>query len=156
MRPEERRGFDRFFVREARARPEVSGSPPDDRLFAGLPEVTGRELEIEVSQALSNVVNIYSATRCEAVDIDRLISILRTMSSTLRADQRSSWHVDYYVGQLYATYDRQQAATWLESRFLDGEESAGWVLAELLEQDDSIQVAPDTAAAIDRLGSSAP
>jgi hypothetical protein len=78
------------------------------------------------------------------------------MSSTLRSDQRSSWHVDYYIGQLYSTYDKQQAAAWLESRFLDGEESAGWVLNELLEQDDSIEVAPDTAAALDRLDSRAP
>jgi hypothetical protein len=132
------------------------GAPPDERLYTGLPDVTGRELEIEVSQALSNVVNIYSTTRCEAIDTDRLISILRTMSSTLRSDQRSSWHVDYYIGQLYSTYDKQQAAAWLESRFLDGEESAGWVLNELLEQDDSIKVAPDTAAALDRLDSRAP
>ncbi|NCF59070.1 MAG: hypothetical protein GWP64_04370 [Gammaproteobacteria bacterium] len=129
------------------------GASPDKHLYAELPKVTGRELDIEVSQALSNVTTLYVSTGCGAIDVDRLIPILASISENLRADQRSSWHIDYYVGQLYSTYDNQQAAEWLEARFLGGEESAGWVLVELLERDPSIRVAPDTVAALDILRS---
>lgn len=127
------------------------GAQPDERLYAGLPEVSGRELDIEVSQALSNVVNAYTASNCAAIDVQRLIPVLRSISEFLRAKQRSSWHIDYYVGQLYATFDNGLAAQWLEARFLDGEESAGWILRELLERDDSLAVARETLAAIDAL-----
>jgi hypothetical protein len=130
------------------------GSAQDEHLYAGLPEVTGRELDIEVSQALLNVVNAYTATGCEAINVERLIPILNAMSATLRSDQRSSWHIDYYIGQLYLTYDAQRAAQWLEQRFLDGEESAGWVLAELLDQTPGLGVAADTAIALEALRSS--
>ena len=129
----------------------ATGSPPDQGLYEQLPQVTGRELDIEVSQALSNVVNIRASTGCEAIDVDRLIPVLQSISEGLRADQQSSWHIDYYIGQLYLSFDKQQAARWLERRFTDGEESAGWVLAELLERDRSIRVAPDTVTALDSL-----
>jgi hypothetical protein len=127
------------------------GAQPDDRLYVGLPDVSGRELDIEVSQALSNVVSVYAANRCAAIDVHRLIPALQSISQSLREEQRSSWHVDYYVGQLYATYDNGLAARWLEARFLDGEESAGWILKELLASDASVAVAPETRAAIDAL-----
>jgi hypothetical protein len=127
------------------------GAPPDEGLYAGLPDVTGRELDIEVSQALSNVVSVYTTSNCRAIDVQRLIASLQSISESLRAGQRSSWHIDYYVGQLYSTYDDGRAAQWLEARFLDGEESAGWVLKELLERDDSIAIAPGTRSAIDAL-----
>ena len=131
----------------------ATGSTQDEQLYAGLPGVTGRELAIEVTQALSNVVNIYTSTGCDAINVERLIPILKAMSSTLRSDQRSSWHIDYYIGQLYSTFDKHRAAQWLEERFKDGEESAGWVLIELLEQDQSIRVASDTVTALDVLRS---
>ena len=117
--------------------------------------MTGRELDIEVSQALSNVVKIHASTGCEAIDAERLIPVLASISEELRADRRSSWHIDYYIGQLYLTIDRQQTAWWLEERFKDGEESAGWVLSELLEQDGAIRIAPDTVTALDALRSGA-
>ncbi len=131
----------------------ATGASPDARLYSALPDVTGRELDIEVSQALSNVVTIHASTGCEAIDASRLIPALASISGDLRADQRSSWHIDYYIGQLYSTFDRPRAAQWLEERFLDGEESAGWVLMELLEQDESISVAADTVIALDMLRS---
>jgi hypothetical protein len=131
----------------------ATGSSPDARLYSVLPDVTGRELDIEVSQALSNVVTIHGSTGCEAIDVDRLIPALASISADLRADQRSSWHIDYYIGQLYSTFDEQRAAQWLEERFLDGEESAGWVLMEFLEQNETISVAPDTVTALDVLQS---
>ena len=127
------------------------GAQPDERLYAGLPDVTGRELDIEVSQALSNVVNVYVANNCQAIDVHRLIPALQSISASLRDERRSSWHVDYYISQLYATYDNGLAAGWLEARFLDGEESAGWILKELLERDDSIAIAPGTRSAVDAL-----
>lgn len=129
------------------------GAQPDERLYSGLPDVSGRELDIEISQALSNVVGAYTASNCPAIDVHRLIPALESISASLRAEQRSSWHVDYYVGQLYATFDNGLAARWLEARFLDGEESAGWILKELLESDDSVAVQPGTRAAIDALDS---
>ena len=133
----------------------TTDSMPDERLYSQLPHVTGRELEIEVSQALSNVVKIHASTGCEAIDAERLIPVLASISEELRADRRSSWHIDYYIGQLYLTIDRQQTAWWLEERFKDGEESAGWVLSELLEQDGAIRIAPDTVTALDALRSGA-
>jgi hypothetical protein len=133
----------------------ATGSMPDERLYSQLPHVTSRELDIEVSQALSNVVTIHASTRCEAIDVERLIPILASISEGLRANRRSSWHIDYYIGQLYLTVDKQQAARWLEERFKDGEESAGWILSDLLEQDGSIRIAPDTVTALDALGSDA-
>lgn len=131
----------------------ATGSSPDAHLYSALPAVTGRELDIEVSQALSNVVTIHASTGCEAIDVGRLIPALTSISGDLRADQRSSWHIDYYIGQLYSTFDEQRAAQWLEERFLDGEESAGWVLLEFLEQHETISVAPDTVTALDVLQS---
>lgn len=128
------------------------GAAEDERLYAALPEVTGRELAIEISQALSNVVNVYAATGCEAVNVNALILAVESISRELRAQQRPSWHVDYYVGELYAMFDRQRAAQWLEQRFLDGEESAGWVLIELLDRHDNIDVAPATVVALEALG----
>ena len=128
------------------------GAQPDEGLYAGLTDVTGRELDIEVSQALSNVVSVYTTSDCVAVDVHRLIAALQSISENLRAEQRSSWHIDYYVGQLYSTYDNGLAARWLEARFLDGEESAGWILKDLLERDAGIAVAPGTLAAIGALG----
>jgi hypothetical protein len=133
----------------------ATGSTPDERLYSQLPHVTGRELDIEVSQALSNVAAVRASTGCEAVDVERLIPILASISEDLRADQRSSWHIDYYIGQLYLTFDKQQGARWLEERFRDGEESAGWVLSELLEQDEAIRIAPETITALDALRSGA-
>jgi hypothetical protein len=130
------------------------GSTQDEHLYSGLPDVTGRELDIEVSQALLNVVNAYAATGCEAINVERLIPILNAMSSTLRSEQRSSWHIDYYIGQLYLTFDTQRAAQWLEERFLDGEESAGWILSELLDQTPGLRVAADTVTALEALTSS--
>lgn len=127
------------------------GAPPDERLYVGLPDVSGRELDIEVSQALSNVVNVHAASNCKAIDVHRLIPALQSISESLREEGRSSWHVDYYVGQLYATYDNGLAARWLEARFLDGEESAGWILKELLASDDGVAVAPETRSAVDAL-----
>jgi hypothetical protein len=127
------------------------GAPPDAQLYAGLPQVTGRELDIEVSQALSNVVNVYTASGCRAIDVDRLTVALKSVSASLRDAQRSSWHIDYYVGELYAAIDEQQAAQWLEQRFLDGEEAAGWALIELLDRDDGVRVAADTVVALDAL-----
>jgi hypothetical protein len=134
----------------------ATGAPLDERLYGRLSRVTGRELDIEVSQALSNVVNVYTASRCDAINVDRLIPPLESISGTLRADGRSSWHIDYYVGELYATYDNQRAARWLEQRFLDGEESAGWVLMDLLERDERIRVAADTSKALDALAARGP
>ncbi len=134
----------------------ATGAPLDERLYAQLAEVTGRELAIEASQALSNVVNVYTASGCDAISVDRLIPALQSISASLRADERSSWHIDYYVGELYATFDQQQAADWLEERFLDGEESAGWVLIELLEREESIRVGPNTSRALDALGAPGP
>ena len=131
----------------------ASGSAPDERLYEELADVTGRELEIEVSQALSNVVNIHASTGCGAIDVGRLIPVLTSISGELRAGRRSSWHIDYYIARLYSTYDRPRAANWLEERFLDGEESAGWVLIELLERDETISVATDTVAALAALRS---
>lgn len=131
----------------------ATGSSPDAHLYSALPAVTGRELDIEVSQALSNVVTIHASTGCEAIDVGRLIPALTSISGDLRAGQRSSWHIDYYIGQLYSTFDEQRAAQWLEERFLDGEESAGWVLLEFLEQHETISVAPDTVTALDVLQS---
>ena len=132
------------------------GATPDERLYDRLPEVTGRELAIEASQAISNVVNVYTTTGCDAISLDRLIPALESVSVTLRADGRSSWHVDYYVGELYATFDKQRAALWLERRFMDGEESAGWALIPLLEEDEDIRVAPDTVEALDVLRAGEP
>ena len=129
----------------------ATGAPPDERLYAQLREITGRELAIEVSQALSNVVNVYSSSRCEAIEVDRLIPALESISEALRSDGRRSWHIDYYVGELYATFDEQRASDWLEQLFLDGEESAGWALIELLNQDERIRVAPGTVKALDAL-----
>jgi hypothetical protein len=133
----------------------ATGSTPDESLYSQLPQVTGRELDIEVSQALSNVVTIHASTGCEAIDVERLIPILASISEGVRADRRSSWHIDYYIGQLYLTFDKQQAARWLEERFRDGEESAGWVLSELLEQEEAIRIAPETITALDALRSGA-
>jgi hypothetical protein len=126
----------------------ATDSSTDESIYAELQEVTGRELAIEVSQALSNVVNIRASTGCSAIDVNRLIPILVSISTDLRADQRSSWHIDYYIGQLYSAFDKHRAAQWLEERFLDGEESAGWMLIELLRQDQAISVAPDTVTAL--------
>lgn len=134
----------------------ATGAPLDERLYGRLSRVTGQELDIEVSQALSNVVNVYTASRCDAINIDRLIPPLESISGILRANGRSSWHIDYYVGELYATYDNQRAARWLEQRFLDGEESAGWVLMDLLERDEHIRVAADTSKALDALAARGP
>jgi hypothetical protein len=127
------------------------GAPQDERLYAALPRVTGRELAIEISQALSNVVNIYVASGCKAINLDALISAVESISAELRSQQRPSWHIDYYVGELYATFDRQRAAHWLEQRFLGGEDSAGWALIELLERDEGVSVAPDTIVALEAL-----
>jgi hypothetical protein len=129
----------------------ATGSAADERLYAALPQVTGRELDIEVSQALSNVVAVYSSTGCSAIDPGRLIPILASISGDLHADERSSWHIDYYIGQLYAISDRHRATQWFEELFLAGEQSAGWVLIELLEQDQTLSVAAETAAALDVL-----
>ena len=129
----------------------ATDAPVDERLYARLANVTGRELDIEVSQAMSNVVNVYTATKCDAIRLDRLIPVLKSISAALRANERSSWHIDYYVGELYATFDNQQAAGWLEQLFLDGEEPAGWVLIELLDRDQNVRVGPDTTKALDAL-----
>jgi len=134
----------------------ATGAAPDELLYSRLADVTGRELAIEVSQAMSNVVNIYKSTGCDAIKVDRLVPLLESVSSALRARERSSWHIDYYVGELYATFDRQRAARWLEQLFLDGEESAGWALIEMLKRDESIRVDPGTADALEVLGARAP
>jgi len=134
----------------------ATGAPLDEQLHAQLANVTGRELTIEVSQAISNVVNVCSATRCEAISVERLIPTLQSISAALRAEARSSWHIDYYIGELYATFDSQQAAGWLEKLFLDGEESAGWVLIELLDRDESLQVGSGTSRALDALRARGP
>ena len=134
----------------------ATGATLDQRLYDRLAEVSGRELAIEASQAISNVVNVYTTTGCDAISVDRLIPALESVSATLRADGRSSWHVDYYVGELYATFDKQRAALWLERRFMDGEESAGWALIPLLEEDEDIRVAPDTVEALDVLRAGEP
>jgi hypothetical protein len=129
----------------------ATGAPLDEELHAQLANVTGRELTIEVSQAISNVVIVYGATQCEAISVERLIPTLQSISAALRAEGRSSWHIDYYIGELYATFDSQQAAGWLEKLFLDGEESAGRVLIELLDRDESLQVGSSTSNALDAL-----
>lgn len=134
----------------------ATGAPLDEQLHAQLASVTGRELAIEVSQAISNAVNVYSATRCAAISVERLIASLRSISAALRADGRSSWHIDYYIGELYGTFDNRQAAGWLEKLFLDGEESAGWALIEMLKRDERIRVDPGTADALEVLGARAP
>ena len=132
----------------------AAGMPADAAVYERLPEVTGREIVIEVSQALSNVVGLYAQSRCEAVDVDRLIPILKAMSRSLRDESRSSWHIDYYVAGLYATTDEQLAADWLAERFRDGEEFAGRVLLDLMRRNDAIVIDAATQAALDGLGNS--
>ena len=132
------------------------GAPLDERLYAQLAGVTGRELAIEVSQAMSNIVDVYTATGCVAISVEQLIPPLESISKTLRADGRSSWHIDYYIGELYATFDKQRAARWLEQLFLDGEVSAGWVLIELLEREQNIRIGPNTSKSLDALGARGP
>ena len=132
----------------------AAGLPADSGIYERLPEITGRELDIEVSQALSNIVGIVTQQQCEAVDLDRLISGLKSISRSLRDDSRSSWHIDYYSAGLYATADQQRAADWLAERFLDGEEFAGRVLLDLLAGNDGIVVDAVTQTALQTLGDS--
>ena len=129
----------------------AAGIPPQTDLYTRLPETTGQELAIEISQALSNVVAIHANSRCEAIDIDRLVPILVTISETLRDASRPSWHIDYYIGSLHAVTDPQQAADWYGERFLDGETSAGFVLREMIGENDSLDVSEQLRSAIDRL-----
>ena len=129
----------------------AGGLPPQPELYARLPKVTGAELEIEISQALSNIAAIHASSQCAAVDVDRLVPILKSISTSLRAESRSSWHIDYYIGRFYGNTDPQQAADWYGECFRNGEESAGYVLREMLSNDESLVISDDLQAAIDEL-----
>ena len=129
----------------------IAGIAPDDGLYAALPQATGRELGIEVSQALQNLLGAYERSRCPAVAPERLIPILQTVSGDRRRANLPSWHIDYYVASFYLLDDAGRAASWLEARFLEGEKSAGWMLLNLMETVDGVTVAPDTRRALEAL-----
>lgn len=125
--------------------------PPDAALYRELPAVTGRELAIEVSQALSNVVELHAKSGCAAVATGELIPILSGISGKLKADGRASWHVDYYVGRLYLAQDKAMGVSWLEDRFREGEESAGWYLLDLIERGEDVTIPAGTMTALNEL-----
>lgn len=126
----------------------AAGFGPDDALYGGLREPTGRELPIELSQALQNILGAYSQTRCEAIDPSRLLPILAGIAAERRSAGRSAWHIDYYIAAFYLLDDGQRGADWLEARFLEGEEAAGWMLLDLLQREQGIDVAPSTHEAL--------
>lgn len=129
----------------------VAGFPKHDLLYADLRKSTGSELPIELSQALQNVLAAYTPTRCEAIDPSRLLPILDEIASARRSAGRSAWHIDYYVAAFYLLDDKQRAADWLEARFAEGEDAAGWMLRDLLENGDEIDVAAATRRSLERL-----
>jgi hypothetical protein len=129
----------------------VAGFGRDELLYEGLREHTGRELPIELSQALQNVLTAYTRTRCEAIDPSRLLPILSSAAAERRSAGRSAWHIDYYIAAFHLLDDKQRGADWLQERFIEGEEAAGWMLLDLLQQDQGLEVTSSTRVALQAL-----
>lgn len=129
----------------------LAGFPPDDRLYAELTATTGRELAIEVSQALQNVLGAFEQTRCPAIMPERISAALATISGDIRSAGRSAWHVDYYIASFYLLDDPRRAVSFLETRLMAGEQSAGWMLRELLRENPDLEIRPETRQALAEL-----
>ena len=126
----------------------VTGMPAQTMLYERLAESTGREVPIELSQALNNVLNAYEKTRCEAVTPERLLPAMASAVEVLRAVSGETWHIEYYIAGFYLLESPERAVNYLEELFRAGQDAAGWMLGEILKEQPGIEIGSDTRAAL--------
>lgn len=93
----------------------------------------GFGLEIELSQALSNLTRIYQNTYCSHLDIPRLSASLDALAKRYAQQGRDPWTLRYHGHTLlYASGQHETAFQRLDEDFDQGETKAGLYLLELL------------------------
>ena len=77
--------------------------------------------EIEASQALNNLTNLYVETECPKLDIDQFIYSLDSISKRVKKQSVDSWFIDYYVVEfLLASSRAREAKDRLEQMSVNG------------------------------------
>ncbi len=108
-----------------------------------LTSITLKESTIEVSQALGNIVNLINKKQCPTLDKIAFINSLMRISKNLQNHHRSSWHIDYYIANIYLqNNDPKSAVDFLANTFFAGEQKAGHFLIYLAEQSHTIKINP--------------
>ena len=90
-------------------------------------------LEIELSQTLSNLIQVYQNTKCDSLDIPQLSASLDALAKRYAQQGHDPWTLRYYSHTLlYASGQHEKTFQRLYEDFTQGEINAGLYLLELL------------------------
>lgn len=86
---------------------------------------------IEISQALSNLFDVYQNTRCKTLNVSQLVEALGKLADQHRDRLGDAWHIDYYIVLFLDAVDESAAASQrLTSLFDKGHIPSGFFLLE--------------------------
>lgn len=105
--------------------------------------LTGKESLLELSQALSYVVEAVTATNCIMKDVARLNLALEAVKRDVALSGRDDWIVEYYIVTLLLSEQPQLAAERLLRAYDLGETRAGAYLRNLIDNRTDIVVAEE-------------
>ena len=110
----------------------LMGIQVNDNYYQKLNEITDVGIEIETSQSLSNVFQLYDNGFCEALDVNQMVKLLENFSARFGGRKVNSWVFDFYTVEfLLSSGQNEKAIKKLELFADNGNENAIMMLDEM-------------------------